>query len=141
MVIQFKDSSALVMRNMQRCLHLYFWQNKGSSKHHSTKGKMANDIMSDDGGKKAGCLLSEMLCIKLEHIVPYLTDIRSRKNRVLCLRLLIILCSPGRTADAVSCADGVSSTHLTYISNKDGVGELGQTFKVNKARLYLLSEG
>lgn len=32
------------------------------------------------GGKKAGCLLSEMLCIKLEHIVPYLTDIWSRKN-------------------------------------------------------------
>lgn len=53
--------------------------------------------------------------------------------------LLIILYSPGRTADAVSCADGVSSTHLTYISNKDGVGELGQTFKVNKTRLYLFS--
>lgn len=57
MVIQFKGSSALVIRNIQRCLRLYFWQNKGSSKQHGTKGKMANDIMSDDEKKQAVCCL------------------------------------------------------------------------------------
>lgn len=39
-----------------------------------------------------------------------------RTEFLLCLGLLVILHSPGRTADAVSCADGPSRTHFTYMS-------------------------
>lgn len=39
-----------------------------------------------------------------------------RTESLPCFGLIVILYSPGRTADAVSCADGPSRTHFTYMS-------------------------